>query len=339
MTIAVIGGSITAGACASTEQNRYGNQIAKWWQETFPKANIRLVNAGIGATGSNYGALRASRDVFSHHPDLVVVEYSVNDPNSRASAETLEGLIRQILAQPNQPAVVSLYMMSEGGHNAQEWHAKVAEHYRLPRVSFRDALWPDMQAGKIQWKDYIADAVHPNDRGHAFAGKLVSDLIAAVYQQLPTDAQLPAIGKTPAPLFSDLYEHTQLFEAGSLQPVANSGWTFETAGDGKYWKADKPGSRIEFELDGKAILLMDFHIRGNMGQAKVQVDDRPPVTREAWFEQTWGGYRQTDEIARDLAAGKHRVSIEVLEEKNAQSNGHEYRLFGLGAAGTEATGR
>jgi hypothetical protein len=39
-----------------------------------------------------------------------VVEYAVNDPNTQASAETLEGLIRQILPQTNHPAVLLLFM-------------------------------------------------------------------------------------------------------------------------------------------------------------------------------------------------------------------------------------
>ena len=52
--------------------------------------------------------------------------------------------------------------------------------------------------------------------------------------------------------------------------------------------------------------------------------------REAWFDQTWGGYRQTTEFARDLAPGKHRVASEILPEKNPQSTGHEYRVLALG---------
>ena len=70
-----------------------------------------------------------------------------------------------------------------------------------------------------------------------------------------------------------------------------------------------------------------------MGQASVQVDDRSPVLREGWFEQTWGGYRQTSLLARDLSPGKHKVRIELLPKKNPQSTGHEFRVLGLGAAG------
>ena len=68
VTVAVIGGSITAGAGASSREKNYGSLLAQWWREAFPQAKIELVNAGIGATGSNYGALRAQRDCSTVAP-------------------------------------------------------------------------------------------------------------------------------------------------------------------------------------------------------------------------------------------------------------------------------
>jgi hypothetical protein len=114
------------------------------------------------------------------------------------------------------------------------------------------------------------------------------------------------------------------------------GWSCDAGQPGdKYWKADQSGSVIEFEVAGQVVLLMDWHIRGPMGQASVRVDERPPEMREGWFDQTWGGYRQTTVLARDLGPGKHKVRIELLPEKNPQSTGHEFRLLGLGVAGVE----
>jgi hypothetical protein len=153
VTVGVIGGSITAGAGANQSERRYGDRVVAWWRQTFPKATVRFVNAGIGATGSDYGALRAKRDLLSHHPDFVVVEYAVNDPNTQAAAESLEGLIRQVLREPNQPAVVLLFTMNQDGGNAQEWQSKVGRHYDLPMVSFRDALWPEIKARRTKWSE------------------------------------------------------------------------------------------------------------------------------------------------------------------------------------------
>ena len=336
VTVAVIGGSITQGAKASKPELRYGNLVAAWWRQAFPKAQVEFVNAGIGATGSNFGALRAARDLLSHSPDFVVVEYGVNDGNTQAAAETLEGLIRQILKQPNQPAVVQLFMMHQGGGNAQEWHGKVGAHYRLPIVSYRDALWPEIQAGHLAWDAVMADEVHPNDFGHACAAETVTHLLEVARASCPRlsatgGTPVPRIQPLPAPLFSDLYERTALFEAPDLKPDSNAGWTFDAKW--KTWRSDKPGSVITFEIDGTALFSMHLVVKRAMGKASVQVDGGKPAVFDGWFNQTWGGYRNTNLLAKDLKPGKHTVRVELLEEKNPGSDGHEFVLYGLGAAG------
>ena len=333
VTFAVIGGSITQGAKATKPENRYGNLIADWWRQTFPKARIELVNAGIGATGSNFGALRAKRDLLSHNPDCVVVEYAVNDGNVEASAQTMEGLLRQILAQPNAPAVLMLFMVNRGGGTAQEWHAKVGRHYALPMISYHDVVWPEIQAKRITWEQISPDEVHPNDLGHTRAAQFVTAFLEKTLQTLPPDNRLPAVPPVPSPLFTDLFEHTVLCEASDLQPSANQGWTFDTTN--KCWQSATPGSVIEFQTQGQQIYFMFFRIKKAMGRAKVQLDDAPPRVCDAWFDQTWGGYRVTELLGKDLAPGPHRVRVELLSAKSPGSSGHEFRILGLGAAGVK----
>ena len=333
VTFAVIGGSITQGAKATKPEDRYGNLIAAWWRQTFPKAKIEFVNAGIGATGSNYGALRAGRDLLAHQPDCVVVEYAVNDGSQEASALSMEGLVRQILAQPQAPAVLMLFMVNRSGGSAQEWHAKVGLHYGLPMISYRDVVWPEIQAKRLTWEQISPDEVHPNDLGHARAAQFVTAFLAKTLATLPPDNSLPAVGALPAPLFGDLFEHTALFENTDLKPVSHQGWDFDTTN--KCWKSTAPGSVIEFQTQGRQIYLMYWRIKKAMGQAKVQLDAEPPKVCEAWFDQTWGGYRVSEVIGKDLAPGPHRVRVELLETKNSGSTGHEFRILGLGAAGVK----
>lgn len=331
VTVAVIGGSITQGAKATRPEKRYGNLVADWWRQKFPKSHVEFVNAGIGATGSNYGALRAGRDLLSKKPDFVVVEYSVNDNDTQASAESLEGLVRQILAQPQQPAVMLFYMMRRGGSNSQAWHGKVGQHYALPAASFRDAIWPEIQAARIKWEDVVADEVHPNDRGHACCAGFITSLLDKTRQELPPQDRLPEIRPLPQPLLSDLFEHTTLCEADVLKPVVNNGWLYDPAT--KAWKSDKPGSTIEFEIEGQIVFSMHHVVKGPMGKARVHVDGQPVRELNGWFDQTWGGYRQTNEVARLQAPGKHHVRFELLADKNLGSTGHEFRILGLGTAG------
>ena len=70
-----------------------------------------------------------------------------------------------------------------------------------------------------------------------------------------------------------------------------------------------------------------------MGVAQAQVDDRPPVKLQGWFDATWGGYSVWDLVARDLAPGQHTLRITVLDEKAEQSAGHRFQVQAVMAAG------
>ena len=333
IVVGAIGGSITDGGHVGPDQ-RYGKRVTTWFQKTFPEAKARYVNAGVGATGSDFGALRAQRDLLKHNPDLVIVEFAVNEPNEKASGESMEGLVRQILKHPNHPAVIMLFTMHKTGKNSQEWQGKVGMHYDLPMVSYRDALWPEIEAGRMRWDFVTKDSVHPNVKGHEYMARFVTHVLEKELQDLPSKLALPAIKPMPQPLFTDLYEHVTMLEPDALKPVANEGWTIGKTQKGeKCWKGNKPGSVIEFEVEGQAIATMVWYFRGPMGKAKMQLDDLPPTVVDSWVPYTWGGLRKTEELARDLKPGKHRVRIEILEEKNPKSTGHEVHLLGLGALG------
>ncbi|HEY3281988.1 MAG TPA: SGNH/GDSL hydrolase family protein, partial [Armatimonadota bacterium] len=331
ITVAVIGGSITQGASATAPEKRYGDRVAAWWRERFPKSTVTFVNAGIGATGSDYGAQRAERDLLCHHPDFVVVEYAVNDPNGRAPAETYEGLLRQILKQPRKPAVVLLFMMNDAGGNAQEWQSNVGRHYAAPMVSYRDALWPEIKAGSREKGDVFADEVHPNDRGHEYAARFTTSLLDDVLAHLPADAELPRVQPVPAPLLTDLFETATLWEPESLRPIRRDGWKLDV--NEHCWKTDKPGSVLELSVEGKLICIQSLRLHAGMGRVRAQVDKRKPVLLEGWFDQTWGGWRRTDVLARGLPPGKHTVRLILLEEKHPESTGHEFKVYEIGAAG------
>ena len=327
ITVAVIGGSITQGAAASSVDKRYGERVGEWFATHIPQSKITFVNAGIGATGSYYGALRASRDLLSKEPDFVLIDFGVNDPNEAFSAETLEGVVRQTMNSPRKPAVMLIFFMWKGGNNAQEWLGKVGRHYSLPMVSFRDALWPQIEAGKLAWSDVIADDVHPNDRGHELAAEFTTRYLGSVLRDLPT-GDVRVDGRLPAPLISDRFEYPTLTEAKGFRPDRNMGWKLSE--DRRSWNASEPGSVLETEVEGTHVALLSHRTRGPMGRVRVQVDDAAPVIVEGWFKETWGGYTVTTPVADRLSKGKHRVRIELLSDHAEESTGTQFQVFGLG---------
>ncbi len=336
VTIGVIGGSITQGALASAPEKCWGALTADWWRAAFPKAQVTFVNAGIGATCSDLGAHRVGSHLLSKKPDVVVVEYAVNDAINPLAAETLEGLLRQILCTPNTPAVILFFTMGKDGNSRQEEHVRVGRHYGLPMASLKDALWPEVQSGRIPWTDFEADDVHPNDLGHHYSAQLIGGLLDRVKVALaPDDQSIATIPPIPAPLISDLFEHTQLYNAASITPSRNEGWE-KTAEDpffGAGWKAIQPGSVIEFEIEGKAVSLLTWRIKGPMGRAEAWVDNGQPIKLEGWFDATWGGFMPFQLMARDLNPGKHTLHVRLLEERDAQSTGNAFQIHAVMSAG------
>ena len=133
---------------------------------------------------------------------------------------------------------------------------------------------------------------------------------------------------------SDVFERTVMRSRDNLRPVRNDGWEpIPGSQYGRGWAADRPGSVLEFDVEGTAIGLIFWRIKGPMGVAEAQVDQQPPVRLEAWFNADWGGYTPFQIVARDLAAGRHRLRISILEEKQEGSAGHRFEVHGVACAG------
>jgi lysophospholipase L1-like esterase len=327
VVLGFLGGSITQGAWATTPEHRWVNHVADWWRQTFPQAQFELVNAGIGATGSDIGAFRVQRDLLSHQPDFVMVDFAVNDLDKHACLETMEGVTRRILSAPNQPALLYMFLMNNEGGNLQDWHAMIGRHYGLPMLSFRDAYWPEIQSGRMAWHEIIKDEVHPNDHGHEVCAGLVTHYLNEVRRTLPRKVAA-ATASLPAPLISDLFARTQILNAEGLKPTRHEHWqvTEPIQYFGRGWQAEQPGDVLEFEVTGEAVGLIYQLVNGPMGRAEAQVDQQPPVKLEGWFEPTWGAVNKYVEVARNLRPGKHMLRITILPEKAAQSAGHRFQV-------------
>lgn len=164
ITVAYIGGSITYGYTVQPEQC-YAYLYTEWLKSTFG-INVNYVNAGISGTPSVLGNLRVERDVLTHDPDLVIVEFAVNDGYEDAFKNSYESLLTKILSHETEPAVMLLFCITVDGHSCQEWMSEVGTHYQLPMVSVVDSMNAEVEAGNIEFADYSKDGSHPTPTGH-----------------------------------------------------------------------------------------------------------------------------------------------------------------------------
>lgn len=91
LRVAYFGGSITA-------QAGWRVQSFDYLCKRFPSASFVQIDASMGGTGSQLGVLRMDKDVLKHNPDLVFVEFAVNDSKTPLPTveQTMEGIVRKI---------------------------------------------------------------------------------------------------------------------------------------------------------------------------------------------------------------------------------------------------
>ncbi len=310
-----IGGSITSGASATTSGNRYVSRIAFELQN---RTACKLVNAGIGATDSRYGAMRCEEHLLRHAPDLITIEFAVNDIKNPDYQASYEGLLRRCRQGAPDALIILLFTLRDDGFSRQDDQIPAGRHYNLAMLSYHNAVWPAVQAGEIAWSDIAPDNVHPNDIGQ----QLIADMVLRL---LFEEAAAPE--ELPAPLCPESadFETGRVVPASRLAISANNGWTFEN----DRLVAEKPGSELTFQFTGS-----DFHFgfvkyAGDRGLVAISIDGEPERLFDSYFEAPgdWrGGHTFLEEIARHRENGPHSVRVRLLPERHPKSGGHRFEI-------------
>lgn len=176
VTIAYIGGSITQGAGAiPIHKMSYAYRSFADFANCYGTGdNVHFVKAGVGGTPSELGMVRFDRDVLrdgNSSPDVVVIEFAVNDEGDETQGVCYDSLVRKVLALPESPAVVLLFAVFSYDWNLQDRLAIVGQTYHLPMVSIMDAVTDQFRVSKEQGRavtknQFFYDVFHPSNIGH-----------------------------------------------------------------------------------------------------------------------------------------------------------------------------
>jgi len=327
VTVAYLGGSITAGAAATDPaKTSYRALVTEWLRQQHPRATVTQINAAVGGTGSPYGALRTRRDVIAHKPDLVFVEFAVNDAGEEEEAvrRSVEGILRQLLLMPQPPEIVMLYATNGKRQARVDWHEPLAAHYQVPAVDLQTQAWELIAAGKVAPATLWKEGAQPLDEGHKIFAQLVTAFLAEQAKLKPS----PLLKSLPPPLVSDEMTY------GELKPFAEikhgAAWRVEPVSDrtlpATLLASDKAGAELEVLFDGSAVGIA-FRAGPDVGVFECLIDGKPapaPLARVDAYDAT---HRiKTRIIAGGLPPGEHRLTIRLLDEKNPKSVGHQIRL-------------
>lgn len=224
VTIAFLGGSITQGAGAvPIHTGCYAYRAFEGFCRSAGRGteeNIHYCKAGVGGTPSELGMIRYERDVCREGavlPDVVVVEFAVNDEGDETKGECYDSLVRKILNAPNHPAVILLFAVFVDDWNLQERLSVVGKAYDLPMVSVRDAVKEQFYRkpgeGRIVSKNqFFYDRYHPTNVGH----RIMADCLNVLFEKVEEEDagnQVPAEGEIlPKAPLGGAFENVRLLD-------------------------------------------------------------------------------------------------------------------------------
>jgi len=121
--VAYLGGSIT-------QQDGWRVKSLEWFKQRFPKASFSEINAAIGGTASDFGAFRVGDQVLKYNPDLVFVEFAVNDDGAAEEriVRAMEGIVRQIWQHNPYTDICFIY-------TTKQTYLKAAQNGQLPETA------------------------------------------------------------------------------------------------------------------------------------------------------------------------------------------------------------
>ena len=329
LNIVYFGGSVTAGY-GSTDKEKYSWRAlsAKWFREHFPEANIRDVNTAIGESGTFLGVYRLERDILSQAPDLLFIEYAINDFFFGSSVEVAalqyETIVREVKARFPQCDIVTLITDCRETAEAEELygaamgHEKIARAYQIPTIYVGKALVDSLSAlCDDEWKKYFIDIVHPTDAGYFAYYKCVEEYLHQSLLVSPPDVH----GVEEAELIPVQSEH--LLDGNRVYQNCNQDMLKESVGF--YYSKDTyldlpetPYVGYIYAEDGEAEFTYRFHGTeiAMLSNFKKESKILYSVDGGEWIEKHGSTHNPTV-IAQHLKSGEHVIKLRPVFTENS----------------------
>ncbi len=328
--VAALGGSVTEGAGPADYRDGYAYQFAKKLAGFTPDngAGILFNGAGLSGTPSPLGLVRYQSDVvdvLGHTPDLLVIEFAVNDGGEPTGTRAFEALIRGALEQNPDTAVIALYSAALY-QNTQRQMKPVADYYGIPQVSISDAISRPVADGIFSDKDFFTDNVHPTKGGHELmADCLVNMLRLADGAPMPEEFSVPA-ETLKSPSFVGLKrisgdDGNVRITAGGFSSTDPNCQTIKKTNRSDFpqnWYHSPAGGADSFvmEIDCRNLLFV-YKENGSwtnipFGRAEVYVDGKLAGTYDGGKSGGWNN-AVTVKLIDEAESSVHKVEVKMAE--------------------------
>lgn len=183
------GHSVPAGYFKTPVIRRFDSYPSLFHQqmcERFPTAAIDVCVTAIGGENSQEGSTRFASDVLALKPDVVFIDYSLNDRRLELQDAQTYWEVMIVEAKQNGIAVVLLTPTPDSREDITSESAVLESHanqvrqlgkqYGVPVVDSYAEFQGRVRNGE-KVDDYLSQVNHPNRKGH----QVVADLLLAVF--------------------------------------------------------------------------------------------------------------------------------------------------------------
>ncbi|MEE1314396.1 MAG: GDSL-type esterase/lipase family protein [Faecalimonas sp.] len=338
LKVAYMGGSVTFGTGSTNpEYTSWRALSAQWLREQFPDAQIDTIHAAIGATGSRLGLYRLEADVIAKQPDLLFIEFAINDYYDGMTPEEAgsqyETIVRKIREQLPNCDIVTLYttdwyLRGQQLHSWARAHESVAQAYNIPSINVGAALVDSLPTARSQnynscnecqeWMMYFTDIVHPTDNGYRKYNECLTEYLRnSLLYDVPQNVPANEIPEIQSKALLDGYR-TYFGEEMRAQLVKSSGFIYSDANFnvpndathyGYYVSGEQStNAEISFRFTGKEVLIWtNMRAKNDKEYAELAY-----AVDGGAFQTIRCSQSAVTMIAKGLSEGEHTVTIKPV---------------------------
>lgn len=172
------GHSVPAGYFKTPIVNTLGSypyRMLAQVKKRYPFAVVNIINTSIGGENSVQGADRFEEEVLTHRPDVLFIDYALNDlrvglEDSRAAwAEMIEKAlvknIKVILLTPSPNVNIDLTVAENELEQHRDQIVELAIKYGVG-LADSYAIFKEKAVAGENITDYLSQSNHPNEVGH-----------------------------------------------------------------------------------------------------------------------------------------------------------------------------
>lgn len=166
--------------------NSYPYQVLKELKALYPFAVINIINTSIGGENSLSGEKRFKSEVLTHKPDVLFIDYALNDrgaglEKARAAWQSmiksaLKKNIKIILLTPSPDQRVNILEDNNILQQHSEQIKKMAQENKIGLIDSYSLFKNKVKEGN-EVSSYMSQVNHPNELGHQLITKAILEYL------------------------------------------------------------------------------------------------------------------------------------------------------------------